>query len=368
MAAVRRRRHIAVSVVIALGVLIVGAAPASAHTVSGQGSSDFRSRVLSVSPSVAGLRVRSVELGSRIELTWTGPDQLVVVGYDREPYLRIGPDGVFRNRRSPASYLNQTRYGTATSVPPDADPKANPEWVRIGSGRTALWHDHRTQWMGGPLPADVRGAPGQLHTVFPWTFQLLESGRPIAVNGVLEWVPSASSRPWVGLILALCLVGPLTAMTRRWAGALLGLTGLVVVADVVHAVGTGLAYVGSPAHRILLVLGGSYYSIVAWALGAVGIRLLARRSLDGLFAAVFAGLVIGLFGGLTDLGTLVHSQVPFAFGVTTARLLVAVSIGGAAGVIGGAVVAFRRNRASDGVATDTPSDTASRSDVAGAEA
>jgi hypothetical protein len=95
---------------------------------------------------------------------------------------------------------------------------------------------------------------------------------------------------------------------------------------------------------LLLIVGDSYYSVVAWALGLVAIRFLAKRSLDGLFAAVFAALVIGIFGGLTDIGSLSHSQIPFDFGAVTARVIVAVSIGGAAGLLAGSFLAYRRNR------------------------
>jgi hypothetical protein len=271
---------------------------------------------------------------------------LIVLGYEGEPYLRVGPDGVFRNSRSPATYLNTTRYGGVT-VPPDADPNAPPNWVKIGSGRTVLWHDHRTHWMGGTLPISVRRSPSSFHTVFPWKIDLTEAGRPIEITGSLNWVPGSSSGPWLAGLVLLAAVGIVAGTTRRWAPAMLAFTALIVVADVLHAVGTGLAFAGSVGYR-LLILGGSYYSVVAWALGVVAVRLLSRKSIDGLFAAVFTGLVIGLFGGLADVGSLWRSQVPFAWGTTFARVIVMVSIGGSVGLVVGAIVAFRRNRAKPG--------------------
>jgi hypothetical protein len=63
-----------------------------------------------------------------------------------------------------------------------------------------------------------------------------------------------------------------------------------------------------------------------------------------LFAAVFTALVIGLFGGLADVVSLARSQVPFEWGVRSAQVLVAVSIGVGAGLVIGSVIAFRLNR------------------------
>jgi len=330
-----------------LGVLVVAAAPASAHTVSGQGATNFRTSLTSVSPPLAGLSVRSVELGSQLELTWTGADDVIVLGYQGEPYLRVGPGGVARNRLSPSTYLNQTRLG-GSPIPPNADPKAPPEWVTISDGRTVRWHDHRTHWMGGTLPRPVRLTPGTFHNVFHWDVMVSHNGQPITVTGTLDWVPGSSPWPWWGLVAIMAVVGAAGGATRRWATALLVWTALIVGVDVVHALGSGLAFVGSVPHRVLLVIAGSYYSVIAWGLGVVAVRLLARRSVDGLFAALFAALVIGLFGGLADVTALTRSQVPFAFGDVADRALVAISIGGALGVTIGSVVAFRRNRPEPG--------------------
>lgn len=331
---------------IALATLVVGAAPASAHTVSGQGATNFRTTVGAISPATAGLTVRSIELGSRLELTWTGADPLVVLGYDDEPYLRIGPDGVFENRLSPATYLNANRQG-GVSPPPDVSTKAPPQWVKISGGHTARWHDHRTHWMGGVTPPGVRRHPGRLQKVFDWHIGLLAGNRPVTITGTLDWVPASSALPWVVAVLVLIAAGTAIAAGSLWAPALLAMTAVLVATDVVHAVGTGLAFSGSTGHRVLLVIGSSYYSVVAWVLGIIAIRLLAKRSLDGLFAAVFTGLVVGLFGGLADVTSLSRSQIPFAFGDGVDRVLVTLSLGVGAGVVAGSFLAFRRNRVAE---------------------
>ncbi|MCU1485651.1 MAG: hypothetical protein JWN67_2397, partial [Actinomycetia bacterium] len=89
-----------------LAVVVCGAAPASAHT--GQvAATDYRAGIT----RATGLDVRLVEAGGRVELTNRSSHELTVLGYEDEPYLRIGRDGVFENRRSPATYLNATRTG-----------------------------------------------------------------------------------------------------------------------------------------------------------------------------------------------------------------------------------------------------------------
>ena len=138
-------RRIVLTVVIAISFLLAGATPAFAHTVAGTGATNFKS-TLRATPAIDGLKVRIIENGSRLEASYTGKDDVIVEGYVGEPYLRIGPRGVFENLKSPATYINRTRNGTAE--PSSTDPRAEPEWKQISSGHVARWHDHRIHWMG----------------------------------------------------------------------------------------------------------------------------------------------------------------------------------------------------------------------------
>jgi hypothetical protein len=91
---------------------------------------------------------------------------IVILGYGGEPYLRFSADGVFRNSRSPAAYLNLDRYAKV-DVPDDADPKAPPRWERVATA--AIWarHDHRIHWMSPIDPPRVRANPDRPHQVEP---------------------------------------------------------------------------------------------------------------------------------------------------------------------------------------------------------
>ena len=79
-----------------------------------------------------------------------------VTGYDDEPYLRIAADGtVYLNEWSPTGVLNESRYGGSQDPLPEYDPDQEPVWKKIGTGGTAMWHDHRVHWMSPLTPAAI---------------------------------------------------------------------------------------------------------------------------------------------------------------------------------------------------------------------
>ncbi|HVE46264.1 MAG TPA: hypothetical protein VNA57_05915 [Acidimicrobiales bacterium] len=332
-----------VTVAIAFGFLAASAAPASAHSAAGVSATNYLTRLERVTPEVPGVKMRVVESGSRFEVVNTTDQELVVIGYQEEPYLRIGPGGVFENRRSPATYVNASRRGTST-VPGSADPEAAPVWKKISDGDVARWHDHRIHWMGDRDPPAVRRAPDRRHVVIPeWTIAMRIGERDIEARGDLLWVPGPSAGPWLALAVVLLAGVTALALTRAWGRWLAVVTGALVIADVVHVVGTGFAEAGSVGTKIASVAGSSLFSVIVWIAGAVAVWMLARRRPEGLYAAAFAGVFIALLGGVADLGDLSHSQVPFAWGDTLARVLVGVSLGAGLGVLGAAVVGLRRS-------------------------
>src|SRR4051812_1379556 len=200
-------RGVVIAATGAIAVVVVAAQPAAAHDVPGIKPSNFETTVRGTTPRVAGLTVRPIDLGNELELrNGTGAD-VVVLGYQGEPYLRVGPRGVFENRLSPATYLNRTRDGK-TRVPGDADPAAVPEWNRLASGTVARWHDHRAHWMGTDDPPEVARAPDQRHVVDHWSLQLRRGTQDVTVAGDLLWLPGPSPWGWVlgALAIALALV------------------------------------------------------------------------------------------------------------------------------------------------------------------
>ncbi len=194
----------ALALAVIAGSLLLLASPASAHSVSGVGATNWKSVLTSVTPQLPGLTVKLVEDGSRIELTNRGAE-IVVQGYEGEPYLRIGPSGVFENLQSPATYLNCSRTGCA--FPAGLNKDGPPEWKKISSGQTARWHDHRAHYMGTQLPPDVARAPNQVHQEATWNVTMFQGPTQITVTGHYTWIPGTSPIPWLLLALALAAVG-----------------------------------------------------------------------------------------------------------------------------------------------------------------
>jgi hypothetical protein len=98
-------------------LLAVGATPAAAHAVGGAQASNYQTRILSVQPVVPGLTVEVADAGARLRVRNHTGREVTVLGYAGEPYLRVGPAGVFENRRSPATYLNRARINPAPPPP-----------------------------------------------------------------------------------------------------------------------------------------------------------------------------------------------------------------------------------------------------------
>jgi hypothetical protein len=338
MPAVRRA---AVFVAAALGWVLILAPPASAHSVSGVGATNWKSVVTSVSPQLPGLTVKLVEDGSRLEVTNHGPE-IVVQGYEGEPYLRVGPQGVFENLQSPATYLNCTRAGCA--FPAGLNKDAPPQWKKISSGQTARWHDHRAHYMGTQLPPDVAQSPDKVHQEATWTVTMTQGATPIAVTGHYTWVPGASPLPWLLLALGLAGIGAGLGVLGAWGKPLAAAVVVLTLVDIYHAIGIAWFWSGGFSYRLEKFFSGSFYSIVGWVLGFVAAWLLLRRRVDGLYAAVFAGGSAALFTGLLDFTVLSRSQAPFVNSITVDRVTVAISLGLGIGVAIGALIGIRASR------------------------
>src|SRR5687768_9172145 len=80
-----------------------------------------KSSLRETKPAVAGLEVEVVG-GDKFLLLRNGTSkQVIVQGYEDEPYLRFRPDRVVEeNVRSPSKYANEDRYAL-TPLPPQAD-------------------------------------------------------------------------------------------------------------------------------------------------------------------------------------------------------------------------------------------------------
>ena len=329
----------AATVVVAAALLAgLGATPAAAHAVGGAQASNYQTRILAVEPAVPGLLIEVTDAGARLRVRNTTSQEVTVLGYAGEPYLRIGPDGVFENRRSPATYLNRVRVNPAPP-PADASAEAPPDWRRIGDGDTATWHDHRAHWMGATDPPTVKAAPNRQQAVVPaWQVDLLAGDRPVRVTGDLRWMPGPSPWPWVAVAIGCVLVVLAAFRHRRWPRLLAGLTGLLILIDVVHTAGIWAGTSASVASKA----SASYLSLAGWVFGVVAIRrLLGDHPLRASIYLLIAAVLMADVGGIGDLPSLYRSQLAVALPDPLTRALVAATLGLGIGL---AVVALLQAR------------------------
>ena len=342
------RRAAARLLVVALGLLasMALAGPASAHVGGGAAGSDFDGRVTSVTPDLPGVTVRVLQFGDDVELINSSGTEVTVPGYEDEPYLRIGPDGVWRNARSPATYINLDRYGRVT-LPGTADPRAEPEWVRLSTEPHYVWHDHRTHWMTqGLLPPVVAADPGRSHTVFEWSIPLRYGDSPAAVTGVLTWSPPPS--PWLvwPLYAALALMAVAAgflARSSRPLGILMLVGGAAALWHAVATPGPPVS-VGSHAGAIVAALLPAGTALLVAALGFRASRR-RRGAMSGLLAVVLGWLL--LVQGLPDVDVLWSAHVLTSGPQLVGRLAVAVLVALGGGFVLGGIAAVRRFREAD---------------------
>ena len=182
-------------------LLLTAATLAQAH----QGNPEFRSVVTGIRPNAAGLQVRVLGFDDRLELTNRSGKTVVISGYEGEPYARILADGTVQvNVNSPATYLNEDRYGQA-GLPSGARSGAYPEWKTLDRVGTFQWHDHRAHWMGRGLPPTVKDQSRKTR-VFNYRIPISTSGRPGRITGTLYWVGSESGGVPMAAIAAMGVV------------------------------------------------------------------------------------------------------------------------------------------------------------------
>jgi hypothetical protein len=340
-----RRRIRTVGLAAGLAWLLVGttAGPAAAHAIgTGTEASNYRTTVRGIDQGVPGLSVRTVA-GGQLELTNRSDQEVVVLGYRLEPYLRIGPAGVFENQRSPSTYTNRFRTAPA-SIPPEFDPEAAPEWRRVGDGPSAAWHDHRAHWTG-PEPAAVSANPRAFHVVVPdWQVPVQQGELTMVVRGDITWVPGPSPWPWALAALAV-FAGALAAAGGYRRPRVLAVVAMAAVAaDVVHTVGALLASTAPLAAELY----GTLTSAAGWLVaGLAAYRLLRGRSETGLVYLLLGGVFLTLAGALPDLPALARSQLPSGFGPIVTRAAITLTLGLGGAMIAAGIAGFRSPRRSD---------------------
>ena len=193
-------------------IALVLPAAALAHGEGGR-ATGFTSTIERVTPETQGLELRVLDGDDRLFLRNETGREVIVLGYDEEPYLRFVDDAVYRNVRSPAVYLNADRYALG-EVPESADPDAAPVWRRVTEGTAYEWHDHRIQWMSTIAPDEVRADPDSARHVFDWAVPITVAGEPVTIAGSLDYAP-VDEGPTAWVFVAATL--PMVAALLAWA-------------------------------------------------------------------------------------------------------------------------------------------------------
>jgi hypothetical protein len=324
----RALRALATMGALVAGLLLVTAAPAGAHGLGGLKPTNYETVLQRVTPHVRGLEVRVTDLGTKVELTNHRRTDVVVLGYDGEPYLRVGPRGVFENERSPATYLN--RATTITKKPPArADADAAPEWQQVSSGTTARWHDHRAHFMGTDDPPEVARDPGTRRVVDHFEIPMRLGREAVVARGEIVYVPPPSPGPWVIGAVVLATLVFLLARTRSWRTVFVVVLALLTVTEVVHVIGLWGGSTASTGTKLV----ESAYSIGGIALGLLALGWMGKKDAESAVPIVLvATIFLFVAGGLADVTTLGNSQVPSTLSAGLARLLVSVTLGLGAGL------------------------------------
>lgn len=306
--------------------LVLAAGPAAADAAK---PGDYTSEVTSIDPDPGGFDIEVTGGDAFLHLTVDDGHEVIVEGYEGEPYLRFDDDGtVEENRRSPATYINRSRYGTNADVPSDlaVDDVASldPDWQEVASDGEYVWHDHRTHLMT-PDPPVGRGES------FDWLgpVPLTVDGTAVEVNGQITYHDDVSPLPWYAL--AAVLVVGIAVWGTRLPGRALALA--MVAAGLLATVVAWIDYTSLPS-----AAGPSFVPIVVGGIATVAAvgALVARDRLATILLLV-AGAFLATWG-VFRLSVLSNPVLPTDAPFALERLTTSLAIGLGVGAV---VLAFR---------------------------
>ena len=183
---------------VALAALLAAAPPATAH----EGNPNYLSQVDAITPRTEGVTVEVLNRDDRLLLHNTSAEDVVIVGYEKEPYARVLADGTVEvNTNSEAYYINEDRFADV-EVPAGVDSKGAPRWKEISRTGRFEWHDHRAHWMGKDTPPQVEDESVRTE-LYEWTVPLEVGGERGAIAGTLFWTPTSGGGAPLALIFGL---------------------------------------------------------------------------------------------------------------------------------------------------------------------
>lgn len=341
-----RTKRIFVVGLAAAAAVLIAAAPACADPAT---PTNYRSQVIYVeAQGVTGVEIIGGD--AFVRLTAAPGVTLEVLGYEGEEYIRFDPDGtVHVNQRSPSKYLNDDRYANV-ELPAEADAGAVPRWETVSADGTYSWHDHRTHWMSPTPPATVGESDGaQTVQIFDWTLPLRADGEDGEIVGTLTWIPSTTALPWFALSVATLVAVAAGSMRMSARSQAMVLFALAVVALV-----AGLASMAAQPPE------GRTYGIdllgppVIIALGILAFTQAMRSNRSAPQVVLIGGVGLAVWG-VMRLGVLTHPILPTLLPYALDRLITAVVLGGAIGLVAGTTTSITLANRAHRVSRDAPS-------------
>jgi hypothetical protein len=230
-----------------------------------------------------GVEAKVVDGDRKLWLRAPSSSTLIVLGFQREPYIRFDPAGVELNLRSPTTYLNQPRLqyaSRATSV------SARPDWKRVTGAHAYSWHENRLH----ALERLVHG--GKARVVGRWSVPVQLGGKVSVITGTLSYVPAPRRWVWPVAAIAAAAVALAVAVRRRGTAEVV-LSGVALAAALVARLGRELY--GRPEVPTVSLAVAALSCLVAVAL--LGGLLAARGERRQLVVLVIGGFA--LYQGLT---------------------------------------------------------------------
>jgi hypothetical protein len=299
----------------AFALTLLTPAAAQAHGPVDPSGSTYLARITHVP---AGLAARAIDGDLRLWMRVPSSLNVYVVDYRGAPYLRFTRGGVWVNQNSSMYFLNQVPAVTPST---DLGAATRPDWHRVTTGHTYVWHDGRLH--AGATQARL---PGE-RFAGDWSVPLRIDGAAAAIRGGLYYAPSPSP-VWfwpVAVVLGCVLAGVRLrrpALDRRLAriSGGIALTGFV------------LASIGHQLHGRPGVSAGNLLALVVELVAAAaGAWWLYARDPRWLALAAIAALT--LWQGVSQIAALEDGWVLLALPAWLGRVAVAGCLAGGAGLI-----------------------------------
>lgn len=170
---------------LAAGVAGWGAPPARAH---GEASPFIRTVVENIDVPGPGVQV-TPEAGAAAALRVVnrGPGELELTAPRGEPFLRIGPRGVFANVSSLYWYQSGNPDGVG-GLPRGIRPGAPPQWVPVSGEAEWTWFEHRLHPAPVNVPPDAAGSRRR-QRLSDWSMPVRLGGQTGSIEGYVEFRP-----------------------------------------------------------------------------------------------------------------------------------------------------------------------------------